>query len=158
MEFWKTILNLTNAFEKEYKEKLVETKLFDFVKDMMHSALLTEMSVQRNYGYVRAARMKLQLESVSGLVGTLNDGNKMSKRLLVYHLNDEGLYTSNQEKLSIVIEAAGSFLKNETMPTPSRTYIFYSSGRTFLGELQAVDLSFTVQPLSGKLLYSSTNE
>lgn len=67
-----TILNSSIASGKEYKQKLVPTRIVDIVKEMMGSECLTGMSAQSCYRYIRAANMRLMHKTVIAPVESLN--------------------------------------------------------------------------------------
>lgn len=79
MDFRKIMLNTAIPFENAYNEKLFAIGTVDIVKDMMSSALLTEMSTQSYYRYIRVAKMVFRHEIVLSLVENLNADDAGSK-------------------------------------------------------------------------------
>lgn len=54
-----TILNFSNAFETEYNDKFVATRIIDIVRDMMSSGFPTELGDQSYYRYTWVAKIML---------------------------------------------------------------------------------------------------
>lgn len=64
----KTILNITIASEKQYKEKLVATRIVDIVEYLIVSDFLTGIRAQSSYRLIRVAKMLLRYESILALL------------------------------------------------------------------------------------------
>lgn len=105
VNFMKTILNITIAFEKEYSEKLVATGIVAIVKEMMASDFLTGMGAQSYYRFNRVFKMMMRHKVVLPLAESLNSDDDRSKSLSISHLDDIGLYTATTEKLPVLIRA-----------------------------------------------------
>lgn len=138
LKLMKAILNFAIAFEKEYNEKLVTSRILSIVKDMLDSDFLTGISIQSYYRYIRVAATILMHESVLSLVEGLNGDGGWSKRLRIFQLDDVGLHMATMKGLPIFITAASNFMKIPNKPAPFHALIFYTSAKTILGKLNAV--------------------
>lgn len=77
-------------------------------------------------------------DSVLILVEGLKYDDAGSECLGVFSSVANGLYTAIMKKLSILIRAAGSFIKNPIKKAPFHALTFYASPKMFLMELKTL--------------------
>lgn len=91
LDLIKAVLNVSIAFEKEYREKSISTVILKILKNMMGSTFLAVVSSHFYYQQIRAAKMMLEHDGVSTLVESLNGDYGKSESLGISNLNCVGL-------------------------------------------------------------------
>lgn len=130
--FREKILTFRFALRKQYKRKLVATRILDNEKKMRDSDFLTGMSVQFYYHYIRVFPTMLYDEDAPALLRIVNGDNVGSKSPGTSHLHDRGFQTANTYELRILSAAKSSPVKAaSTLPSFQRP-TFYRSAKTFL--------------------------
>lgn len=110
--------------------------LSDILKDIASSNFLPAYSKAIHIRYVTVAKMLLKSQGVLLLSGKLEKDALVANTFGITHLDDSRLYTSSEEDILFMIQAANAFVKNDHKLVTFLVNFFYRKSKGIMDELQ----------------------
>lgn len=110
----------------------------DVVDGMVSCDSLMDNGFQTYQHFIRVVKILLQRSIIFNIIEYIGEKEKESRKLGITHLDDELLFSSRTEEVSLLVYAASDFAWNHMKQHPFHALSFYNSKSSLLRELHGL--------------------